>query len=87
MSNLHEVRTVRCAQCGRLKQESGLWFVARVEHGMFRCEPLSESKSKKRQEPACGQHCAQKLFERYLAAEAMRRHVDVISRVSAAGIE
>ena len=87
MNNPHEVRTVRCAQCGRLRQESALWFVASVERGMFRCQPLRECKSKNHQEPACGQHCAQKLFERYLAGETMRRHVGVTSRVSAAGAE
>jgi phage FluMu protein Com len=87
MNSLHEVKTVRCAQCGRLKLDAAFWFVANEEHGTFRCEPLGERKSKRRQEPACGQHCAQKLFERYLAAETMRRQAEARSRLSAAGIE
>jgi phage FluMu protein Com len=88
MSNLHEIRTVRCAHCGKLRQEANHWFVASVDNGKFRCAPLiSRAKEraatraalhlarglKKNQEPACGQHCAQKLFERYLSSAAMRQ--------------
>lgn len=83
MRNLHEIRTVRCAQCGKLRQDANHWFVVAVEQGRFYCMPLGtaswsshcslhlEHRLKVDQQPACGQHCAQKLFERYLAAEAM----------------
>jgi phage FluMu protein Com len=89
MSNLHEIRTVKCAHCGKLRQEANHWFVVNVDDGKFRCAPLTERAAewspnraplrlkhslKKNQQPACGQHCAQRLFERYLAGEAMRQH-------------
>jgi hypothetical protein len=91
MSNPHEIRTVRCAHCGRLRQETNHWFVTSASDGTFRCVPLTDGtgktpavrispafrkkKLRKNQEPVCGQHCAQRLFERYLAQEAMREHL------------
>lgn len=83
MSNPHEIKTVKCAHCGKVRQDANHWFVSAVEGGRFRCGPLLTPKAgvngtslgaarrlKKTQEPACGQQCAQKLFERYLAATA-----------------
>jgi hypothetical protein len=89
MSNPHEIKTVKCAHCGKVRQEANHWFVTAVESGRFRCRPMAQlmpgganggsvSPARLRkvfEEPACGQQCAQKLFERYLAGEAMsRRH-------------
>jgi hypothetical protein len=87
MSNPHEVKTVKCAHCGKVRQETNHWFVSAVERGRFRCRLLvpqtpagtngrpvgTGHNLKKFEEPACGQQCAQKLFERYLASEAIRR--------------
>lgn len=85
MSNPHEIKTVKCAHCGKLRQEANHWFVSTVEGGRFQCRPLAppaastngttaEKRLKKFEEPACGQQCAQKLFERYLADDAASRH-------------
>jgi hypothetical protein len=93
MTNVHEVRTVRCAQCGRLCHKSRHWFVTSVEHGRFRCAPLLRRTQlsgvatfnaglKNNEEPACGQQCAQKIFERYLAAAATESPSDSSARVS-----
>jgi hypothetical protein len=88
MGNPHMVRTVKCAHCGKPRQEANHWFLLAVENGKFRCRPLASSVSavsvtilagtpglrlRKAEEPACGQQCAQKLFERYLAGETTRR--------------
>ena len=97
MSNLHEIRTVKCAHCGKLRQETNHWFVAGVEDGKFYCRPLTHSGAerstgraalhlrrglKSNQEPACGQHCAQKLFERYLAGQAERQRAAYSQRTT-----
>ncbi len=86
MSNPHEIRTVKCAHCGTVRQAANHWFVATVEGGSFRCRPLAPlalavgasggspsagQRLKTGEEPACGQQCAQKLFERYLAGETI----------------
>lgn len=84
MNNSHEIRTVRCAQCGEFRQEANHWFVVTVKAGRFNCMPLGisapfhvlshhEQRLKSNQQPACGQLCAQRLFERYLAAHASQR--------------
>ncbi|HLW51529.1 MAG TPA: hypothetical protein VKW06_01700 [Candidatus Angelobacter sp.] len=90
MSSPYEIITVRCAHCGKLRQETNHWFAVSVENGKFHCAPLTEPdgerprsqaswhsrlkyRLRKNQEPACGQHCAQRLFERYLAAQAMHQ--------------
>ncbi len=87
MTNPHEIKTVKCAHCGKIRQEISHWFVAAVEEGKFWCSPLlpfSSTRSgnglenpKQRlrndEEPACGQQCAQKLFERYLSQRALHR--------------
>jgi endogenous inhibitor of DNA gyrase (YacG/DUF329 family) len=88
MSNPHEIKTVKCAHCGKVRQEANHWFVAAVEGGRFRCRPMAPfvvagAKEKigagrclkQSERPVCGQECAQKHFERYLAGEAVsRRH-------------
>jgi hypothetical protein len=87
MGNPHEIKTVKCAHCGKVRQEANHWFVSAVQGGRFRCRPMAqllpegasiESAGKAPslkvfEEPACGQQCAQKLFERYLAGKAVSR--------------
>jgi hypothetical protein len=88
MSNPHEIKTVKCAHCGKVRQEANHWFVAAVEGGRFRCRPMAPlavaganqkipgagRRLKQSELPVCGQECAQKFFERYLAGEAVSRH-------------
>lgn len=83
MSNPHEVKTVRCAHCGAVRQEANHWFVATVKAGVFKCSPLLVvqlgvpepvlRKLRRGDEPVCGQQCAQKVFEQYLAQGISRR--------------
>jgi endogenous inhibitor of DNA gyrase (YacG/DUF329 family) len=87
MSNPYIIKTVKCADCGKAKQEGSHWFVLTVANGSFRCSPLGCSTAAeptplcgspgvrltKSQAPVCGQQCAQKVFERYLTGEMMRR--------------
>jgi hypothetical protein len=72
VSNPHEVRTVKCANCGKHRQQTNHWFVTSVEREKFRCAPLDPKRRLRTcEEPACGQQCAQKLFETYLAGRAV----------------
>lgn len=101
MRNLHEVLTVRCAHCGKLRQEDSHWFAVTAVEGKFLCTPLGntvectgissfahrERRLRRNQQPACGRLCAQRLFEQYLAAEASRRHANTKGRWSAREIE
>jgi hypothetical protein len=88
MSNPYIIKTVKCAHCGKAKQEGNHWFVLTVASGSFRCRPLACSAAAaeptppcgwpglrltKSQAPVCGQQCAQKVFERYLTGEMIRR--------------
>lgn len=68
--NPHLVTTVKCAGpgCANVRREANHWFVTAIEHGKFTCRPYLPSFGlKDADEPACGQACAQKLLERYLA--------------------
>jgi endogenous inhibitor of DNA gyrase (YacG/DUF329 family) len=88
MTNSHMIKTVKCAHCGKTREQANHWFVLAVVSGKFRCRPLASSvpaanqtpscgtpgpRLKESDEPVCGQQCAQKLFERYLAGEMIRR--------------
>ena len=85
MSNPHEIKTVRCAHCGTIRQQSNHWFVVLEQGGQFRCSLYiaeagnggrswtSRRGLRNREKPVCGQQCAQKLFERYLAGEGAGR--------------
>ena len=71
--NPHLVTTVKCAApgCTNVRREANHWFVISVEH-RFSCRPYSTASDLRSvDEPACGQACAQKLFERYLAKQAL----------------
>jgi hypothetical protein len=68
--NPHLVVTVKCAApgCTNVRHEANHWFVTSVRHGRFFCGPyLPATGLRPTDEPACGQACAQKLLERYLA--------------------
>ena len=97
MNNPHEVKTVRCAHCGVVRQEANHWFVILVSGGSFCCSPLrgrltgtdagSQAlvgrRLRKSEEPVCGQQCAQKVFEKYLAQEGLHRSRSFTSREAA----
>jgi hypothetical protein len=68
--NPHLVTTVKCAApgCTNVRRQANHWFVTSIEQQRFICRPfLSATSLRIADEPACGQACAQKLFERYLA--------------------
>lgn len=68
--NPHLVTTVKCAApgCTNVRREANHWFVTSVEHERFICRHyLPATALRAVDEPACGQACAQKLLERYLA--------------------
>lgn len=69
--NPHLVTTVKCAApgCTNVRRETNHWFVTSSDRERFVCRPyLPATGLRSPDEPACGQACAQKLFERYLAA-------------------
>lgn len=69
--NPHLVTTVKCAApgCTNVRREANHWFVTSSDRERFICRPyLPAVGLRSPDEPACGQACAQKLFERYLAA-------------------
>jgi hypothetical protein len=99
VNNPHEIKTVKCAHCGAVRQETNHWFVILVTKGRFRCAPLlvpltiggtgPRSKTgrtlRKAEEPVCGQQCAQKIFEKYLAQERLNRPRRSLERQPACG--
>jgi hypothetical protein len=71
--NPHLVTTVKCAApgCTNVRREANHWFVISVEQ-RFTCRPYSAAAGLRSTDgPVCGQSCAQKLFERYLAKQAL----------------
>jgi hypothetical protein len=71
--NPHLVTTVKCAApgCTNVRRQANHWFVTSVEQ-RFTCRPFSDAADlQPLDEPACGQACAQKLFERFLAKQAV----------------
>lgn len=71
--NPHLVITVKCAApgCANVRREANHWFVITTEQQHFICRPyLSATSLRLADEPVCGQACAQKLLERFLAKRA-----------------
>jgi hypothetical protein len=71
--NPHLVTTAKCAApgCANVHREANHWFVISVEQ-RFTCRPyFAAARLRPLDQPACGQACAQKLFERYLAKQAV----------------
>lgn len=69
-SNPHLVLTVKCAGpgCANIRRESNHWFLITVEPGTFICRPFSSTINLQGDDkPVCGQACAQKLLECFLA--------------------
>ncbi len=59
---------VRCAGCGRDKASANHWFLVKLDnHGNLYLRPLGQHLAK-RDQPACGQQCVQKLIERWFAS-------------------
>jgi hypothetical protein len=72
LRNPHLVTTVKCAApgCTNVRRDANHWFVTAVEQHQFICRPYQSATSLRlADEPACGQACAQKLLERYLARQ------------------
>jgi len=68
--NPHVITTVKCAGpgCANVRRESNHWFLITVNHGRFMCRPYVSAQPLRRfDQPVCGQACAQKLLERFLA--------------------
>lgn len=88
MSNPHEKITVSCAGCGVVKDEVNHWFLT-SSTPTFRCKPYpKDHKLRKGEEPACGQQCAQRLFEKYLTATRLQVTVaEVVKEINAEGVK
>jgi hypothetical protein len=72
LRNPHLVTTMKCAApgCTNVRRETNHWFVTSVERDRFTCRHyLPTAGLRAADEPACGQACAQKLLERYLAKQ------------------
>jgi hypothetical protein len=69
--NCHEVSTIKCAAPGCRNTPSGAtdrWFVTLIERDVFYCRRYSASRPLRRfEQPACGQACAVRLFDRFLS--------------------
>ena len=73
LRNPHLVTTVKCAApgCTNVRREANHWFVTSADQ-RFTCRPyLATTDLHSTDAPACGQACAQKLFERYLAKQVL----------------
>jgi hypothetical protein len=69
-NNPHLITTVKCAGpgCPSVRRESNHWFLVTVVAGRFACRPYAPAHGlKPSDQPVCGQACAQKLFEHFLA--------------------
>jgi hypothetical protein len=86
MNHPHQIRTVKCAHCGAVRQGPNHWFVIAITGGRFRCAPFGATAGsgagtrgnagrplRKGEQPVCGRQCAQKIFERYLGQERLIR--------------
>ncbi len=68
--NPHLITTVKCAGpgCVNIRRESNHWFLITVDRDKFTCRPyVSAQPLRQSDRPVCGQACAQKVFERFLA--------------------
>jgi|GEM_PF-1567982 hypothetical protein len=70
--NPHLVVTAKCAApgCTNVHRDANHWFVTSIHQHRFVCRPYSPASALHlADEPVCGQACAQKLFEKYLAKQ------------------
>jgi hypothetical protein len=68
--NPHLVVTVKCAApgCANVRRDSNHWFAINIVPGKFLCRPyISTARLRPKDQPVCGQACAQKLLDRFLA--------------------
>jgi hypothetical protein len=64
------VLTVRCAApgCINVRREANHWFLTSVKGGVFTCRRYTPRvRLQEGDAPVCGQACAQKVFEKFLA--------------------
>lgn len=65
MTNPNVRLQVKCAGCGRDKQEQNHWFLVKVDdRGHLHLRPMAD-KLTSRDQPACGQACVMKLVDRW----------------------
>lgn len=62
-----DVKTVRCAGCGKLREQANHWFLISTDFGFY-CYPFDIVARKRTDVAVCGQACAQKEFERWMTA-------------------
>jgi hypothetical protein len=68
------VATLKCAApgCSKLRKQANHWFLTSEEQDTFACRPYSLGDELSVADmPVCGQACAQRLFERFLAKKAL----------------
>jgi hypothetical protein len=68
--NPHLITTVQCAGpgCANFRRESNHWFLTTLDGDKFICRPYVPAQELQQSDlPVCGQACAQKVFERFLA--------------------
>lgn len=65
--NPHEVKTVKCAGCGTIRQEANHWLTVDVDAtGRFIALPFVPGGLKDSERPVCGQACAQQEFGKWM---------------------
>jgi endogenous inhibitor of DNA gyrase (YacG/DUF329 family) len=70
VSNPHSITTVKCANCGKVKQEANHWFLICTQAGVFGCYPFDYVKEiRDRDMPVCGQSCAQRELETWMTKQ------------------
>jgi hypothetical protein len=79
-ANTYVLNSVRCAApaCNEVREGSERhWFITLVRQGDFRCRPYDpEVPLQTSEQPVCGQACALRLFDHYLAIHACRKQRD-----------
>jgi hypothetical protein len=73
LRNPHLVTTVKCAApgCTNVRREANHWFLTSADQRFTCLEYSASAKWRATDEPAFGQACAQKLFEKYLAKQGL----------------
>ena len=74
--NAHSITTIQCAGpgCGRLRHDATHWLVLRLARHSFCCRVYSVHRHLSSADlAACGQNCAQKIFDRFMSALSSRR--------------
>jgi hypothetical protein len=83
--NPHVVTSIRCAgpNCQAVRKEANHWFLVTLiekSEGVdaaFYCRALEPDDLQPEEKPVCGQACAQKIFEHWLATAGTQTQVTV----------